>query len=51
MLLLCERNAGDAPAVLGLLGELRKSGPEGAEWARWLEALTKLNAEVSKEVE
>jgi len=51
MLLLSERNAGDALAVRGLMAELRKSGPEGAEWANWLTALTKLNAEVSKEVE
>lgn len=51
MLLLCERNAGNAAEAAVLLEECRKAGPEAAEWANWLAALTKLNAEVAKEDE
>jgi hypothetical protein len=49
MLLLCERNAGHDTEAASLLADWRETGPEAAEWADWLAALTALNAEVAKE--
>ena len=43
MLMLCERNAGNAEAEQELLGVLRQSD-QAAEWIEWLDALTKINA-------
>lgn len=43
MLLLSERNAGNAAEARSLLAELQKKGPEAAKWAEWLTAMMDLS--------
>ncbi len=49
MLLLCERNAGNAEATRELLAEVAKAGEGEAEWAEWLKAMSALNEEGAEE--
>jgi hypothetical protein len=49
MLLLCERNAGNAEGAEELLAEVEEAGEGAAEWAEWLRAMSALNEQEDEE--
>jgi tetratricopeptide (TPR) repeat protein len=49
MLLLSERNAGNADEARKLLAEVQQRGGEAAKWAEWLGEMMKLNETPTKE--